>query len=306
MNKADKKKVFLVEHIHPEARKQLEKHFEIINDYNRINEVEGLINRNQLKVNKEFLDKATNLKVIGIHGTGRDAVDVEEAESRGIKVFSTPGINARSVAELNVALALDLSRDITKAAQAVKEGKNVSHEKDFFRGNEISGKTYGFIGVGNIACQTINMLKYGFNAKIIAWSRSLTMEKADLLGIGYCKYKEEVLVNSDIIILGLALNDDTFHIIGEKEFKLCRKDALFINTARGKLVDENALYMALTNGTIKKAACDVFEKEPLSNDNPLVSLDNFIGVPHLGSNTEEALYKIGMAVVRGIYKELEE
>lgn len=298
------KKVFLAEYIHPEARRLLEQHVNIINQISQIGDADAIINRNQVKVTKELLDMAVNLKVIGVHGTGLDAVDVVEAKKRGIDVFSTPGLNARSVAELNVALALNLSRNISASERMIRSGKAVSHKKDGFSGHEISGKIFGLIGVGNIAKQTAAMLINGFGVKVIGWSRSFTEEDAKTLGIGYCESKEEVLEKADIIIMGLALNSDTCHIIGEEQLRRCKTSSLLINTARGKLIDEQALFKALTNGWISGAASDVFENEPVTVSNPLVQLDNFLAVPHLGGNTEEALYRVGMEVVRGTLKRL--
>lgn len=301
---SERKNVFLVEYIHPEARKLLAENVNIIDDWEKLPLADALINRNQVKVTKEFLDRAVNLRIIGIHGTGMDAVNIEETKKRNIEVFSTPGLNAKSVAELNVALAMALSRNICFAANAIKSGKFMEHAKEVYVGNEISGKIIGFIGMGNISRQTADMLRLGFGARIIGWSRSLTESKAAAMNITCCGSKEEVLKQADIIIMGLALNSDTYHIIGYDEFKLCKPTAVFINAARGALVNEQALYQALKEGLIKKAACDVFEKEPVSIENPLVLLDNFIAVPHLGGNTDEALHRVGMAVVEGVLQRL--
>lgn len=300
----NKKNVLLIEHIHPEARKRLETYTNIISDIEQIQDADALIDRN-FKVDKDLLDRATRLKVVAVHGTGMDAIDLEETRKHGVDVFCTPGLNARSVAELNVALALDLSRNIHKAASCIKDGEVLSHAGRNFSGHEISGKTFGMIGVGNITKQTAQMLQNGFGAKILGWSRSFTQEKANQLGFVYCETMEEVLRNADIIIMGLAACKETYHMIGEAQLKMCKPSALLINTARGSLIDETALYHALVNGWILGAASDVFEEEPVTTDNPLVSLDQFIPLPHLGANTDEALYRVGMAVVDGIFERLQ-
>lgn len=301
----EKKTVFLKEYIHPEARKLLEQYVNVCSSMEDIACADALIDRNEIKVNSELLDKAVRLKVIGVHGTGMDAVDVAEAQRRGIEVFSTPGLNARSVAELNVALALNLSRNISVMERKIRGGETVSHQKQGFTGHEIGGKVFGFIGIGNIAKQTAAMLINGFGAKVIGWSRSYTKEEEKDTGIGYCENLEEVLKNADIIFMGMALNTETTHIIDEKQLRICKPTALFINTARGKLVDEKALYEALTKGWIAGAAADVFEEEPVTFKNPLVQLDNFLAVPHIGGNTEEALKRVGMAVVKGVLERLQ-
>ena len=305
MNRTERKpKVYLSEYIHPEARKKLERYTEIIDDWSRLNEVEGLIRRNLKTITAETMDSAPLLKVIGIHGTGRDGVDLKAAEERNIRVFSTPGQNAGSVAELNVALTLMLLRKVLPAVQYVYDADGENDCRSEFSGHEAGSRTVGIIGLGKIGKMTAQMLKDGFGTHVIGWSRSLTVEEARSLGIGYCSDFREVLKKADVVILGLALTPQTQGIIGGEELKLMKKDACLINCARGALVDEEALYEALRNRQIAFAAFDVFTKEPVTGDNKLVSLHNFIALPHIGMNTEEALYRVGMTVVDGILKEL--
>lgn len=300
----EKKKVYLSEFIHPGARKVLETYADIVSDWDAIDTVEGLINRNLVKIDNAVLDRAKKLKVIGIHGTGKDGVDLDAAEAHGVEVFSTPGINARSVAELNVALVLNLYRKIQQAQEQIYHSENTKQLQSKLRGHELYGKTVGIIGMGNIGTLSAAIFQHGFGCKVIAWSRSLTEEKAAELGIEAVPQMEDVLKQADIILLALASTPETYHMIGAQEFACCKNTAVFINTARGKIVDEASLYGALTEGQIAGAACDVFEQEPVSRENPLLSLENFVATPHLGANTEEALYRVGMEVVTGVLQRL--
>ena len=296
-------KVFLCEFIHPEARRHLEMNAEIISDWDRINEVDAIINRN-LQITKEIMEKASNLKVIAIHGTGTDGVDIEEAKKRGIDVFSTPHQNADSVAELIVGLVLSLARKISLAGKLIGTGKKIGNAPAELKGTELKEKTFGLVGTGDIALRAAKIMKYGFGMKIIGCSRSLTKEKAEALEIKYCESLNEVLKRADIINIGVSLNDSTINMINSENIKLMKKSAYIINTSRGKVIDEIALYEALKNNDIAGAACDVFINEPPNLDNPLLSLDNFVATPHIGANTDEALYRVGMTVVKGILEKL--
>ena len=295
------KTVYLQEYIHPIAQKLLNDKVKVIKNTEEIGTADAIITRNQFKVTEEILEQASQLKIIGVHGTGMDNVAVAAAEKRGITVFNTPGLNSLSVAELNVALSMDLLKNVTRAACDIRNGVSMEQAKSIYKGNEITGKKIGFIGYGAIARQTARILKNGFEADIFAWSRSLTPQRAKQENLHFCANMEEVLRVSDIIFMGMTLTKETERIITLEKLKLCKKTALLVNTARGKLIDEEDLYRALTEHVIAGAACDVFVKEPVSRENtPLTELDNFIPTPHLGGNTEEALYRVGMAVVTGV------
>lgn len=300
----EKKKVFLAEYIHPEARALLEKYVEVVDSFDRLDEIEAAINRNQVKIRKEFIDKATQLRIIGVHGTGLDGVDVEYARERGIDVFSTPGVNAESVAELNVALVLDLSRNITRIDRDLQRGEDMLTAKSRYTGHEISGKTAGFLGFGNIGRLTAAKLKNAFDCKIVAWDRFHNEEAAAQMGAAYVDTVEEVLETADFIFMALSLDESTRHMIDYAALCHCKPSAIFINAARGPLVKEEDLYKALSEHKIYAAASDVFEKEPVAPDHPLLQLPNFFATPHVGGNTEEALRRVGMTVVQGVLERL--
>ena len=298
------KKVFLTEYIHPAAQAHLAAHAEIVSDYTRIPEVDGVITRNGVVVDHDFMMQAPNLKVVGVHGSGTDAVAVEEAQERGIQVFATPGLNSLSVAELNVELALNLLRKVSALQRIVYGGEAVGQTNDLAVGNELSGKIIGFIGSGNIAGRTAKILHYGFECPVIAWSPHLTEEKAAEFGMECRPNMETVLKEADIIFLCLPLKGETEGLIGEREIALCKKTALLINTSRGKIWDEAALCGALKERVIAGAAADAFVVEPVTVENPLLELPNFCMTPHIGASTDEALYRVGMAVVEGVLERL--
>lgn len=293
-----RKKVFLAEFIHPEARTLLEQYVDIVDSQDELIEIEAAINRNQVKIRKEFIDKAPNLKYIGVHGTGLDGVDVAYAKEKGIEVFNTPGANAVSVAELNIALALDLSRNITRIDRDLQNGMEMISAKTKYTGHEIGGKTAGFLGFGNIGRMTAEKLYRAFGCKILAWDKYRNEEAAAELSADYVDSVEEILRESDFIFMALSLDESNRHMINYDRLCLCKKSAIFINAARGPLVDEEGLHRALEEGKIYAAASDVFEKEPVSPEHPLLKMPNFLATPHIGGNTEEALRRVGMEVVK--------
>lgn len=295
------KKVFLCEYIHPDAYAFLKAHAEVIREWDRLPEAEALINRN-LNISDEVIERATSLRVIGIHGTGVDDVDMESAKKHGIQVFSVPHLNSRSVAEMNVALMLALGRKIVQADRRLTEGAPVRMAE--LRGMEMCGKVLGLIGVGDISRQTADICRKGLGMQVIGWSRHLTEEKARAMTMAYAHSIAEVLKKADVVVIGVALTPETRQLMGKEQFEQMKSNAILINTTRGAVLDEQALYESLDGGIIAGAACDVFVDEPVDASHPLLTLDNFIATPHLGANTEEALKRVSMAVVQGVLKRL--
>lgn len=300
-------KTFLCEYIHPAARQALESFSEIVSDWERLPECDAAINRN-LQMTKKFLQSAKNMKVIAVHGTGMDGVDLEAAKELGIKVFNTPYRNAASVAELNIALMLMTARKMALVQKNIQEGASFADPEvvSGLQGCELGGKKVAFLGVGEIAKKTIKICKHGFDMHCIGWSRSFTKEKAAELGIEYAGSIEEAVKTADFVVLGMALNEETRGIIGEKELVSMKQGAILINTARGALVDEDALIRALSvpnrdgKTHLLAAGLDVVVNEPITTSHPLYHLPNVVLTPHIGANTEEALYRVGMACVDGI------
>jgi D-3-phosphoglycerate dehydrogenase len=244
------------------------------------------------RITEKVLDAAKRLKVIGRCGVGLDNIDLKAAGARGIPVVYTPGANAQTVADLTLGLMLALARKITQADRMTRGG-----EWKRIMGNDVWGKTLGIFGLGQIGFNVARRAK-GFDMNIIAYDLFENLSLAGELGIEY-KNKADIFREADFITLHLPLNPDTLGFICEGDLKAMKKNAILVNTSRGGIVDEKALYLALKEGKIAGAALDVFEHEP-PGKTPLVELDNFIGCPHIGGITTEAIGRIGMTVSRDI------
>lgn len=249
-----------------------------------------------IKVDQEVLDGAKKLKLIARHGSGYDNIDINDASKRNIIVTFTPSVNVNSVAEFTFGLILNAARNIIDAYDAVRVKKP---ERLKFKGMELYGKTLGIIGVGNIG-KRVYELGLAFGMKILAYdppsAKNLKNMKLKLVNLDY------LLRNSDVITIHTRLTDETRYMIGEKEFKKMKKYSILVNMARGEVVDEYALYNALKQRKICKAAVDVVIDEPIRPDNKLYELDNIIITPHIGSVTEEAQRQTAMTTVKDIIR----
>lgn len=293
-------KVFLCEKIHPDALALIMTRAEVIGDAARMGEAEAIITRN-LRLDAKALAPLDRLRIVAVHGAGTDGIDLEFCKKRGIYVFRTPHENADSVAELIVAMALSLLRKLHLADRMVISGAVRESAPAYLIGSELAGKTVGLIGVGDIARRAARIMRDGFRANIIGYSPSLTSARAAQLGIERCADMREVLERSDIISLGTSLTPQTENLIGAPELALMKPSAILINTSRGAVVDEKALYAALASGTIAAAAADVFRSEPPGPDHPLIGLDNFMALPHIGANTDEALRRVGIKLAKDLF-----
>ncbi len=259
-----------------------------------IPEYEGLVIRSATKVTGEIIEAATNLKVVGRAGIGLDNVDVAAASKRGIVVMNAPDGNATTAAEHAIAMMISLARNIPQATASMKEGK---WEKKKFMGRELTGKTLGIIGIGRIGSIVADRAQ-GLNMKVIAYDPHMPEELVKKLGVELTSI-EEVCRRSDFISVHVPMTKDTKHLITTAQFKSMKKDAMFIDCARGGVVDEEALYAALITGEIAGAALDVFEVEPTTRENcPMLGLANFICTPHLGASTSEAQENVAVAIAK--------
>jgi D-3-phosphoglycerate dehydrogenase len=244
------------------------------------------------RISDKVLEAADRLKVIGRCGAGLDNIDLQSAGARGIAVVYTPGANAHTVADYAVGLMLALTRQITAVDRSTRTGswKRVI-------GNDMWTKTLGIFGLGQIGCKVAQRAK-GFDMNVIAYDVVENQAAAAELGVTY-KSKDAVLREADFISLHLPLTTETRGFISGPDLAKMKQTAFLINTARGGLVDESALYAALKEKQIAGAALDVFAQEP-PEGSPLFKLDNFIGCPHLGGITAEALERIGMSVAHDV------
>ena len=288
--------VFLKDYIYPPAVELLKQHAEVTDNWDRVEEIDAIIARGT-KITADIIEKAKNLKVIAKHGIGVNTIDVEAATARGIPVINTPLSNADSVAELTVALFLMLERRLYEANVKSREGSFKTKGPSDFLGNEVNGKTFGQIGMGNIAQRIAYIMGTGFHCKVLGYDPFVTAEDAAKRGFEKVETVEELLERSDLVNVNVPLVKSTKNLISREAMQHFKPGSVFINAARGEVIDEDALHDALVEGRLRAAACDTFVQEPVSPDNKLLTLRNFSATPHLGGNTEESLQKTGMQVV---------
>jgi D-3-phosphoglycerate dehydrogenase len=251
-----------------------------VNDY--IPTVDGLVVRSATKVTAILLENASKLKIIGRAGVGLDNIDLDFCSQKNIKVVNSPEGPTRSVAELTLGLLISVARKIAIVNSGTKNG--LWPKKT--RGSELFNKTIGVIGTGSIGgmfsryCLALGM-------KVIAFNRSEKQYLKELNNFEYVSL-EKVFTDSDFISLHLPLGAATRHLINEDAFKMMKEGVGIINTARGGLIDENALYKALERGKVMGAALDVFEQEPVDHSMPLIKHPVLITTPHVGAQTPEA------------------
>ncbi|WP_440235253.1 NAD(P)-dependent oxidoreductase [Dialister succinatiphilus] len=228
---------------------------------------------------KEALDKASSLKYLCVAFTGVDHVDIDTCSDKGIAVSNCAGYSTESVAELAIGMMLSLYRKLAEGKDAAAHGKTGAG----LRGIEIKDRTVGIIGTGAIGYRTANLAK-AFGAKVIGYNRSHSHDDITYTDLN------TLLQTSDIVSIHLPLTKDTKHFIDKDKLSLMKKDAILINTARGGIIDNEALAEALKKGEIAGAGIDVFDMEPpLPEDYPLLSAPHTVLTPHVGFDTEEAM-----------------
>ena len=247
---------------------------------------DGMVVRSRTKVRQPLIDACPNLKVIVRGGAGLDTIDLEYARSKGIVVMNTPLANSASVAELAIGYMFMLARSLYKATATMKEEK---WEKKAFTGVELGGKTLGLIGYRTIGHKTAT-LALALGMKVLAYDPYVTSQNgAKLVTL------DELLAEADYISLHLPKTKESANMIGAAEFAKMKNGVRIINCARGGIINEDALYEALTSGKVAGAALDVFSEEP-PTDWKLLKLDNVIGSPHIGAGTKEAQDRVGAEV----------
>ena len=256
----------------------------------RIGEYDGLAIRSSTKVTKEILAAATNLKVIGRAGIGVDNVDIPAASAQGVVVMNTPFGNSITTAEHAIALMFALARQIPEANAQTQAG---TWPKNGFMGIEVTGKTLGLIGAGNIG-SIVASRALGLRMKVVAFDPFLTPERAIEMGVEKADL-DTLLAKADFITLHTPLTDQTRNILSAENLAKTKKGVRIINCARGGLIDEVALKAALDSGQVAGAALDVFEVEP-AKKSPLFGTPNFICTPHLGASTNEAQVNVALQV----------
>jgi len=262
-----------------------------------ISEYDAIIVRSGTKVTREVIESAKNLKIIGRAGVGVDNIDLDAATERGIIVVNAPGGNTVSAAEHTIGLLFAIARKIPQADRSVKEGK---WERKKFMGVELRGKTIGIIGLGRVGYEVAKRAR-ALEMEVLAYDPYISEERAKSVGAKLVSL-EELLKKSDFITIHVPKTKETEDLISYKEFEMMKDGVYIINTARGGIVNEKALYDAIVKGKVAGAALDVYEKEPPDPNNPLLKLENVITTPHIGASTKEAQRSVGIMIAEDIIR----
>ena len=277
-------KIFVLDPIHPAGVEYAARHFETVRwDDPRVkhwqDDADALMVR-MTPVRSADIARAKKLRIISKQGVGYDTVDVAAAKKHGIVVCRTPGVNSDAVAELALALGLTVARRVAELDRRIRAGEKITRPD--YLAVETLGKTVGVIGVGNIGSRVARKWANAFDANVIGYDpylKKMICKKIEKL--------EELLRNSDLVTLHVPLNDETRHMIGAREIALMKKNAILVNTCRGGVVDEDALYQAMKAGQLFGAGLDVWDVEPPPRDHPLLTLPNVVATPHVAGNTFE-------------------
>lgn len=291
-------KIFILDAFHPAGVDYAAKHFEVVRwDDPKVKlwaeEADGVMVR-MTPIRAADLARAKKVKVICKQGVGFDSIDIQAAAKHGIPVLRTPGVNSEAVAEMAMALALSATRRVTELDGMLRAGAKI--ERPNILGVEMWRKTVGVIGLGNIGSRVARKWQGAFDARILFYDpyvKQAPYEKILKL--------EELLKASDLVSIHVPLTDETRNMIGAPQLALMKKTAVLVNTSRGGLVDEAALYDALRHGRLFAAGLDVWDVEPPPKDSPLLSLPNVVGTPHAAGGTfdtqERSSLQVAMQVV---------
>ncbi|MFB5607481.1 MAG: 2-hydroxyacid dehydrogenase [Candidatus Nitrosomaritimum yanchengensis] len=307
----EKKRVFLTRTLHDFALKELKKQYDIeIHSgkipipkkklASKIKDIDGLICFPYDVIGRELIDCAKNLKVISTYSVGFDHIDTEYAKKRKIRVGYTPEVLTGATADLAFSLMLDIMRRVSEGDRIIRNGnwKEIYGAYDYV-GTDLQNKTLGIFGMGRIGSALAKRAK-SFDMNIIYHNRnkvSKTREKS--LGAKYVSF-EKLLAQSDIISIHVPHSKHTEQLFDKKIFKKMKNSSFLINTARGKIINENHLIEALKNKIITGAGLDVFESEPIGKNHPLTKIDNVVLAPHIGSSTKETRSKMAKITIENL------
>ena len=249
----------------------------------RIADVDGILQWGGDSIDGTVMDAAPKLKVIANASAGYNNIDVKAATQRGIKVSNTPGVVTGSTADLAFTLMLAISRRLVEMTDIVKNGEWREFGPMEILGHDVHGKTLGIIGMGRIGAAVARRAR-GFDMEVLYYNRHRRPDEAEC-GAKYVEDIPTLLSRSDIVSIHVPMSKETGHLIGARELSCMKPTAILINTARGAVVDQKALYEALKQRQILAAALDVTDPEPMSPDDPMLKLDNVIVLPHIGTQT---------------------
>lgn len=305
----ERKRVIVTEYIDAAGLEILGRYYDLVylpdSPKTKLEEVVGgahAIGTRLAPITAEIIAAAPTLKVIAKHGVGYDNIDVAAATARRIAVVTTPKANAVSVAEHILSLMLCLANRICLANADLRAGR--FKQREDYTGVELKGKILGVMGLGRIGSEMARKCRSGFGMNVVAYDPLLTAETFELTGYKRADTVGQLLEEADFVVLCLPLTTETTSIIGAKELTWMKPSAFLVNTSRGGLIDEAALYTALSEGRVAGAAMDVFVKEPVPAGHPLLSLDNFIATPHVAGSTREAMRRMATDLAEEIVRVL--
>ena len=290
-------KIYILDAFHPAGVEYAAKHAEIVRwddprTKNWIDDADGVMVR-MTPLRAEDIARAKKLKIICKQGVGFDTIDLAAAKAKGIPVCRTPGVNSEAVAEMALSLGLAVTRRIAELDRMVRAGAKI--DRPSLLGPEMWEKTVGVVGVGNIGSRVARKWHGAFNARVVGYDPYkdvMPCVKRDKLG--------ELLAEADLVTLHCPLNEETRYIIGRRELAQMKTTAVLVNTARGGLIDEVALYEALKAGRLFGAGLDVSEIEPLPKDHPLLTLPNVVATPHAAGGTFDTQERSSLRVAEQV------
>ncbi|MGI0057745.1 MAG: 2-hydroxyacid dehydrogenase [Nitrosarchaeum sp.] len=307
----EKKRVFLTRALHNFALKELKKRYQIeihsgkipiskTKLRTKIKNVEGLICFPYDIIDSNLIDSAKNLKVISTYSVGFDHIDTQYAKKKKIRVGYTPEVLTDATADLTFSLMLDVLRRVSEGDRIIRNGKwKQIYGAYEYVGTDLQGKTLGIFGLGRIGSTLAKRVK-SFDMKIIYYNRKpISKNKEKLLGVKYVTL-DKLITQSDVISIHVPHTKETDQLFNMKIFKKMKKSAFLINTARGKIVNEKDLIIALNKKIIAGAALDVYESEPISKKHPLTKIQNVVLAPHIGSSTKETRVKMAEITVKNL------
>jgi len=256
----------------------------------RLPALDGLLTYGHERVTDDMMATAPRLKVIANMGVGTDHIDSQAARARGIQVGNTPGVLSETTADMTFALLLAAARNVFPSARHVRDGNWAYYDPNAFWGRDVHHATLGIAGMGRIGFEVAKRA-LGFQMRVLYFKRTRRLDWERELGIEYAEL-DRLLQESDFVSLHTPLTAETRGLIGRRELALMKPTAILVNAARGGVVDHGALFEALSSGRLGGAALDVTEPEPIPPDHPLLSLDNVLICPHLGSATVQTRMKM--------------
>lgn len=251
----------------------------------KVKEADALLTVITDQLDEEVFSAGANLRAVANMAVGYDNINLESASKHGVAVCNTPDVLTDTTADLAFALLLATARRMIEAAEFVKNGEWKSWSPMLLAGTDVHHKTIGIVGMGKIGT-VVAKRAAGFDMEIIYHNRRRHEVAEEMLGARYCSL-DELLAEADFVVCLAPLTEETKGMFQREQFQKMKKDAMFINASRGPIVNEDALYDALQAGDIAAAGLDVFNKEPIGADHPLLKLNNVVALPHIGSATKE-------------------